>query len=113
MVEDEVVEPEVQQADEIEQAEPATESGVAEPAISETETLEETPVVMSGSDDSSDQVTESVDAVEESEDVAEAVPADHDRPGPASEKIYFKAFHVDRAPPVSYTHLTLPTNREV
>lgn len=30
--------------------------------------------------------------------VTAPAPAGHNRPGPASEKIYFKAFHVDRAP---------------
>jgi hypothetical protein len=71
VVEDKVAEPEAPQVAEIEQVEPAVESGVADPVISETETLEETPVVDSVVDDSSDQVTESIDAAEEPDDVAE------------------------------------------
>ena len=76
VVEDKVAEPEAPQVAEIEQVESDTEAGVAEPAISETETPEETPVADSSPDDSSDQVAESVDAIEEPEDVAEEESAD-------------------------------------
>ena len=71
VVEDEVVEPEAPQVAEIEQVESDAEAGVAEPAISETETPEETPVIDSSPDDSSDQVAESVDAIEEPADGTE------------------------------------------
>ena len=64
VVEDKVAEPEAPQVAEIERAEPVAEP-VAEPGMSETETLEETPVVDSVSDDSSDQVTEPDDVAED------------------------------------------------
>ena len=86
VVEDQVVEPEAPQVAEIEQVESDTEADVTEPAVSETETPEETPLVDSSpddsseqvaeSDDSSEQVAESVDAIEEAEDVAEEESAD-------------------------------------
>ena len=71
VVEDKVAEPEAPQVAEIEQTEPAVESGVADPVISETETLEETPVVDSVADDSSDQVKESIDAAEDESTLSE------------------------------------------
>ena len=90
VVENKVADPVAPQVAEIEQAE----SGVADPVISETETLEDTPVVDSVVDDSSDQVKESVDAVEESidaveepDDVAEdeSAPTEEESPDVAAE----------------------------
>ncbi len=66
VVEDKVAEPEAPQVAEIERAEP-----VAEPGMSETETLEETPVIDSVSDDSSDQVTEPDDVAEDESALSE------------------------------------------
>ena len=89
IVEDKVAEPEapqVAEAVEAEQTESAADASVAEPAVSETETLEETLVASNVADAPSDDVSESVDAVEEPDEVAEveSVPSEVELPAEES-----------------------------
>ncbi|SVA29750.1 uncharacterized protein METZ01_LOCUS82604 [marine metagenome] len=92
MVEDKVAEPEapqVAEAVEAEQTESVADASVAEPAVSETETLEETLVASNVADAPGDDVPESVDAVEEPDEVAEveSVPSEVELPAEESSDV--------------------------
>ena len=92
MVEDKVAEPEapqVAEAVEAEQTESVADASVAEPAVSETETLEETLVASNVAEAPSDDVSESVDAVEEPDEVAEveSVPSEVELPAEESSDV--------------------------
>ena len=92
MVEDKVAEPEapqVAEAVEAEQTESVADASVAEPAVSETETLDETLVASNVTDAPSDDVSESVDAVEEPDEVAEveSVPSEVELPAEESSDV--------------------------
>ena len=92
IVEDKVAEPEapqVAEAVEAEQTESVADASVAEPAVSETETLEETLVASNVADAPSDDVSESVDAVEEPDEVAEveSVPSEVELPAEESSDV--------------------------
>ena len=92
IVEDKVAEPEapqVAEAVEAEQTESAADASVAEPAVSETETLEETLVASNVADAPGDDVPESVDAVEEPDEVAEveSVPSEVELPAEESSDV--------------------------
>ena len=92
MVENKVAEPEapqVAEAVEAEQTESVADASVAEPAVSETETLEETLVVSNVADPPGDDVPESVDAVEEPDEVAEveSVPSEVELPAEESSDV--------------------------
>ena len=89
IVEDKVAEPEapqVAEAVEAEQTDSAADASVADPAVSETETLEETLVASNVAEAPSDDVSESVDAVEEPDEVAEveSVPSEVELPAEES-----------------------------
>ena len=92
MVEGKVAEPEapqVAEAVEAEQTESVADASVAEPAVSETETLEETLVASNVADAPGDDVPESVDAVEEPDEVAEveSVPSEVELPAEESSDV--------------------------
>ena len=92
MVEDKVAEPEapqVAEAVEAEQTESVADASVAEPAVSETETLDETLVASNVADAPGDDVPESVDAVEEPDEVAEieSVPSEVELPAEESSDV--------------------------
>ena len=92
MVADKVAEPEapqVAEAVEAEQTESVADASVAEPAVSETETLDETLVASNVADAPGDDVPESVDAVEEPDEVAEveSVPSEVELPAEESSDV--------------------------
>ena len=92
MVEHKVAEPEapqVAEAVESEQTESVADASVAEPAVSETETLDETLVASNVADAPGDDVPESVDAVEEPDEVAEveSVPSEVELPAEESSDV--------------------------